>query len=602
MVDTFLFPKDRRIQRSNNLLDATIRDFSGGWNVIDNDLNLTTKFSKILRNMQRNEDGSNAVRHGTKLFADTSDYLDEIIACEYFSANIVCVGKNGKLVRIDSAGNVYEIWSDDLAESLPGNPDGWATGLSFASFAVFSGSLIVANGVNKPLIINASMNCQYLNDPASGSNANTPIAKYLLAHGRYLIMGGDPDAVDRIHISSTDTSGVWVGDGAPNDSVSLDLGSRVPSGSSTIKGLGSFRDKVLVFFDDSILPGTLGTFTDSDHTPTFTDAIEGHGSISHRVIQTIGEDVLFADQIGVSSVNRALFTGSVRPERFSQLVDPEIQRDINNLTSTTTLEDRTFSIFDSQALDYMLMIPNADSVDNTTETRTFVFKRNETLKIEAWYEFKNWNWSAACRSALKRIFFTTGTEVFLYGTEQDPIRKDREGSEEMFDDDTVFGDYTGFTPVADTADSGVPIPFIWELPWSDAGQRFLTKSSRYINFDTLGDNKFTANMFTDNIYKDKSDFGEDWEEDSLKFDDSLGFDVDVLDPTLEMVFEGGDSPGFGADEFGDDYGGGRPTRLEQLYAWTSRYKIMKLRMSGDATKALKFVSITMAYSVGSPRR
>ena len=94
MVDTFLFPKDRKVRRSNHLLDATIRDFSGGWNVIDNDLNLTTKFSKILRNMQRNEDGSNAVRHGTKLFADTSEYLDAIIACEYISASIISLGKN----------------------------------------------------------------------------------------------------------------------------------------------------------------------------------------------------------------------------------------------------------------------------------------------------------------------------------------------------------------------------------------------------------------------------------------------------------------------------------------------------------------------------
>jgi hypothetical protein len=602
MVDTFLFPKDRNIQRSNNLLDATIRDFSGGWNVIDNDLNLTTKFSKILRNMQRNEDGSNAVRHGTKLFADTSGYLDAIIACEYFSGSIICVGKNGKLVRIDSNGNIYEIWSDDWAANLVGAPAGWATGLTFASFAAFSGSLIVVNGINKPLIIDSNIQCQYLNDPSNGSNANVPITKYVQTHGRYLIMAGDPTAVDRIHISSTDTSGVWVGDDAPNDAVTLDLGSRVPSGESTIKGLGSFRDQLLIFFADSVLPGKLGVFTESDHTPTFTDSMEGHGSISHRVIQTIGEDVLFADQIGVSSINRALFTGAVRPERFSQLIDPEIQKDINNLTTTSALEDRTFSIFDSQARDYMLMIPNTDSIDTTTETRTFVFKKNETLKIEAWYEFKNWNWTAACRSALKRIFFSSGTEVFLYGTEQDPIRKDREGSEEMFDDDTVFTDYTGFNPVADAANSGVPIPFVWELPWSDAGQRFLTKSSRYINFDTLGDNKFTANMFIDNIYKDKTDFGEDWEEDTLKFDDSSGFDVDVLDPTLTLTFEGGDSPGFGADEFGDDYGGGRPTRLEQLYAWTSRYKIMKLRIFGDAIRALKFVSITMAYSVGSLRR
>ena len=182
------------------------------------------------------------------------------------------------------------------------------------------------------------------------------------------------------------------------------------------------------------------------------------------------------------------------------------------------------------------------------------------------------------------------------------IYLDYVGDQEMFDDDTPFEDYTGITPVASEKDSGVPIKFVWELPWSDNNERFLTKNSRYINFDTEGDNKFTVDMFVDNIYRDKSNFGEDWEEDSLKFGDGLGFDVEVLDPTLKAVFEGGDSPGFGADEFGEDFGGGRPTRLEQLYAWTSRYKIMKLRMSGDATKALKFISITMAYLTGSPRR
>jgi hypothetical protein len=92
MTDTFLFTNNRRIQRSNILQDATIRDFSGGWNVIDNDLNLTTKYSKILKNIQRNIDGSNAVRHGTRLFADTSSVLDKIIASQYYNANIICVG------------------------------------------------------------------------------------------------------------------------------------------------------------------------------------------------------------------------------------------------------------------------------------------------------------------------------------------------------------------------------------------------------------------------------------------------------------------------------------------------------------------------------
>lgn len=600
MVDTFLFPTNRKIQRSNLMLDATIRDFSGGWNVIDNDLNLSTKFSVELKNMTRNKDGSNGVRQGTKLFADVDEVLDKIINLEYFSGNLIVVGANGKVVRVDAAGNVYEIWSDDWAANLSGSPLGWSA-TSFVSFAIFNGALIICNGINKPLIVDTGLNCQYLIDPATGSNAFTPICKYVTAHARYLVMAGDPDFPSTIFISSTDTSGVWVGDDAPNDAVNINLGSRVPIGDDTIKGIGSFRTSLLVFFDEVVLPGTLGVFNEADHTPTFTDSMEGHGSLGHRVIQTIGEDVLFADQNGVSSVSRALFTGATRPERFSQLVDPEIQADINALTAVSTLEDRTFSVYDSQSNDYMFFIPNHDLPSDTTETHGFVFKKNTTLSIEAWYEFRNWNWTAGCRSSLKRIFFTRGTEVFLYGNEQDAVYKDYEGSEEMWDDDTPWSDNTGWSPVASAADSGVPIPFAWELPWADAGQRFLTKQSRYINFDTIGDQQFTCAMFTDNIYNDTNFAGESWDDDFL-FDDDLGWEAEQLEPNLSMTFNGGDSPGYGNDEYGNLYGGGRPTRLEKLYAWTARYKLSKLRFTGDATKALKYVSITMGYLQGSPRR
>jgi hypothetical protein len=172
----------------------------------------------------------------------------------------------------------------------------------------------------------------------------------------------------------------------------------------------------------------------------------------------------------------------------------------------------------------------------------------------------------------------------------------------MWDDNQPWSDYTGWNPVADVNDSGIPIRFIWELPWSDNDQRFLTKASRYINFDTVGDNRFTISMFTDNNYNSRTDLGEDWQEDDLKWDDNLGWDVDVLDPALTLEFEGGDALGFGLDGFGDEFGGGRPTRLEQLFAFTARYKIQKLRIYGDATNELQFISITLAYQQGSPRR
>ena len=604
MADTFLFPANNKIQRGNQMLDATLRDFSGGWNVVDNDLNLDNKFSKILENMQLGIDGANEVRPGTILFAETNEYLDTIVNCEYYSGHIIAVGRNGKLVKIDSTGKVSEIWSDTWANNLAGNPDGWTT-TTFASFAVFNGDLIVCNGINKPLIINSSINVEYLKDLATNTNANTPIARFVVAHGRYLVMAGDLTAgtEDKLYISATDVSGTWVGDSAPNDAVNLNLGSRVPSGSFAIKGLGRFRDKLMVMFEDAVLPGTLGVFTEDVHTPTFDDAMENVGALSHRVIQTVGEDILFGDVNGISSIKRALFTGATQSKRDSQLIDPEYHKVLDQLNSTIAIEDNVWSIWDSANTNYMFFVPNGSTDELTTEYRCFVYKKNEALKISSWSDWRNWNFKSGCRSALKHLFLTTGTQVYRLGeSTHNQVYTDYQGDQEMFSDDTTFLDNTGFNPVANEADSGVPIQFIWELPWSDNNDRFKVKNSRYINFDTLGDNKFLVEMFTDNIYKDKTDFGENWEEDSLKFDDLTGWDVDVLDPTLSMVFEGGDSPGFGSDEFGEDFGGGRPTRLEKLYAWTAKYKIQKLRLSGDAVNQLKVISVSLAYLGGSVRR
>ena len=554
--------------------------------------------------MQLGIDGANEVRPGTILFAETNEYLDTIVNCEYYSGHIIAVGRNGKLVKIDSTGKVSEIWSDTWANNLAGNPDGWTT-TTFASFAVFNGDLIVCNGINKPLIINSSINVEYLKDLATNTNANTPIARFVVAHGRYLVMAGDLTAgtEDKLYISATDVSGTWVGDSAPNDAVNLNLGSRVPSGSFAIKGLGRFRDKLMVMFEDAVLPGTLGVFTEDVHTPTFDDAMENVGALSHRVIQTVGEDILFGDVNGISSIKRALFTGATQSKRDSQLIDPEYHKVLDQLNSTIAIEDNVWSIWDSANTNYMFFVPNGSTDELTTEYRCFVYKKNEALKISSWSDWRNWNFKSGCRSALKHLFLTTGTQVYRLGeATHNQVYTDYQGDQEMFSDDTTFLDNTGFNPVANEADSGVPIQFIWELPWSDNNDRFKVKNSRYINFDTLGDNKFLVEMFTDNIYKDKTDFGENWEEDSLKFDDLTGWDVDVLDPTLSMVFEGGDSPGFGSDEFGEDFGGGRPTRLEKLYAWTAKYKIQKLRLSGDAVNQLKVISVSLAYLGGSVRR
>ena len=570
---------------------------------MDNELNMQTKFSRLLKNMLLGEDGSIEVRQGTRLHADVEEHIGTIVNMKYFNGQLIVVGTNGVVVKVDSSGTVHAIFNDTIAALLPGAPKGWST-TDFVSFAEFNGELIICNGTNKPLLITNGILGTYLNDPATGSNANTPIGRYVLAHDSYLVISGDANNLDRLYISSTDTSGVFVGDPAPNDAVNIDLGSRVPQGSSTVVGLGRFRDKLMVGFANSILIISLGTFDEGDHIPDVQDAIEEQGTISHRVLSTIGEDMLFCDPVGVSSASKAFFTGSVKAERLSYLVDPEIQKDIGRFTDGLQLENRVFALYHSLKQSYMLFIPDTNDLVQTTQTRGFIYRRIKALKIEAWSEYTNWEWSSGTVSALKRVFFSKGTEIFLLGDETDPIYRDRQLSEEMWNDDLPFTDYTGWTPVADSADSGISIPFVWELPWSDNRERFHNKASRYLNLDTEGDETFNVKMFVDNIYDDRDYPGEEFT-DGLLFSDDLGWFKEQLDPTLEMQFVGGTAAGFGADGFGGGtagFGGGRPTRNEQLYAWTTLYKLFKLRVDGDAKGPLKFVSITMAYNPGSIRR
>ena len=52
------------------LQDTTIRDYGGGWNVSDSDLNLSSRYQPISNNISRGIDGSFGPRQGTALFGD----------------------------------------------------------------------------------------------------------------------------------------------------------------------------------------------------------------------------------------------------------------------------------------------------------------------------------------------------------------------------------------------------------------------------------------------------------------------------------------------------------------------------------------------------
>lgn len=308
--------------------------------------------------------------------------------------------------------------------------------------------------------------------------------------------------------------------------------------------------------------------------------------------------MLFADLEGVSSIERALFTGAIRPTRPSELVAPEIQGALVG-QSLKDLRQRMLSVYNKLDGQYMLFIPN----DALTKTRGFTYKIIRGLKIKAWSTNKGWNWRAACRSQEGRVFFARDNKIFVYGSRNDKIHADYVDDQEEFDDDTAFTDKTGWTPVhdVDAKENGIGIDFAFELPWADLDKRMNVKKLRYIGMDTEGTAQFYYDLFTDNLYEDRSDTGEAFNDDTL-FTDGTGFQRDdpLRIPFASIQMRGGDARGFGS-AFGTVFGSGRITSDERLYAVLALFKIMKIRVRGCTKEPLKIVSISNAYSDGSIR-
>ena len=84
-----------------SLLTTTIREFDGGLNVVNDDLNMDTRFSKVETNVYNNIDGTKSKRYGTKFFVDVKKYpvVEEIYdTCEVITT---------KMLKISQPSNKY---------------------------------------------------------------------------------------------------------------------------------------------------------------------------------------------------------------------------------------------------------------------------------------------------------------------------------------------------------------------------------------------------------------------------------------------------------------------------------------------------------------
>ena len=106
-----------------------------------------------------------------------------------------------------------------------------------------------------------------------------------------------------------------------------------------------------------------------------------------------------------------------------------------------------------------------------------------------------------------------------------------------------------------------------------------TKTLKYLMFDTKGNAQFTCEVYTDNHVFNP-------------------LDGTTRTPATSMTFVGSETGGFGDGD--QPYGGGRGSVDQRPWAMPSKFKLMKMRMSGStsASLGLEFVGISFGYAMG----
>lgn len=541
---------------------SVARNFKGGLNTYDSQLGLSPQYLPVLDNLYPDTNGVLRVRFGTTRFADMSAHVTTAIGCTYFNGRVVVVDASGKIVTISGNGTVTLVWSTAIAALLPGSPAGWSTGLTFASFTQFNGELIICNGVDKPLLMTATHSVRYLQDLGTGSNVNTPRAKYCATYNNYLILAVTPTDKTTLYISNKGTSGTFVGDPAPNDAVNFNTGTYITDGPLQIKGLFTFRDRLMVMYGTATLACLLGEYSASPvhHIPRIDDTIESHGGVGHNAVAVLGDDALLMDTTGVSSLQRALITNSISPQRESTLVSADMQRALAPY-SEVTLENQTFAVHDRLTQQVLFFLPRGAHTFNPV----FTYCYDRSSRFKAWTVFSGMRYQCGCRSQEGRIFLVDGSMLYYYRNNNEPFFQDYAVATgtQPFSDGTTFTDGTLWASAA--AYSGTAITYDMRTVMSDLRLPGSIKRSQYIELLVEGNSTYTVSMYQDR--------NTDAPALTAQF-------VNTADPSKVNALT---------------Y---RPSNNMLLYAWPARFRFAQYRINGSTLTDFRIIGIKLHYTPG----
>lgn len=602
-----LFPVPKRKFKSKALESSTIRGFGGGWNALDDDITMGPQFVVTLKNFRRTSSGSQTLRFGNQFFVDIKNVNNSpIIDQQYFNGRIVSVCENGRVVTTTDAGTNALIWSPAIAAALPGTPSGWSTGLDLVTFVPFKDTLIIHNGVDKPIVISSAFAVTYLQDAGTGSNVNVPIGKYGCTVSNYHCVAGISGSPTEVVISSKGTSGTFPLDPDPNDAISIDVGAYAQEGAAEIRGIIGYRKFLIVFLQAVSLQITLGVYdADGNHTPDFPDTFPNFGLIGSRCISKIENDFTFAGLQSFASASRNSYVSDqLTSSAASSVIEPAYQNAVGMLTDDEK-KLQTFTIYDKLTHDMMLFIPGG---------RVIVYTNNEKMRYKAWSEYEGMDWTCGCASLLGRVFVSKGTKIFQMGN---ATFGERYYADRLLDRDVVWANATAFTagqlvydnvtnesytclidnvsPVGGTfLEYRTAFPLLWriyegedidfelETPWIDGKQPERVKKLRYVSMASKGIAEYTLEVYVDNLYKDVDG-------------------VKKFDAALSMIFIGNDFAGFG-DEVASEPYGARRSRDPRLFRYPVKFKTAKFRVFGSTKKPLTLATLSFLFSRGGLMR
>lgn len=607
-MGTSLLPKAFKRTAGTKLDKVALRGFGGGWNAIDDDISMSPKYLVTQHNMHRTSSGASEVRYGQQWFADVKDVVaGDVVDCFYFANSIISVTEEGEIAVTDADGVNIAIWNNAIAGALPGAPTGWTSSVEQVTFVPFRDSLVIHNGVDKPVSIDVALVTTYLQDLPTGSNTNVPIGKYGCVVGNYHVVAGIPAAPTTIYIASKATSGTFPGDAAPNDSISIDVGAYAPAGATEIRGVAGFRQYLIVFFLTQAAIFTLGTYDSGGaHTPIPFDTIPHFGLLGQRCVVQLDKDLFIADLDGAGTASRNLFSGLVDTDQLSDIIAPAYRGSVGNINADVLLKG-AFTAYDRLGDHVMLFVPGG---------QVFVYSENSKLRYKAWspYGFAR-EFRSGCSTAFGRVILTRGSRLYQVGNKafdeeyrgdfvndheadwlhstiysigqiiRDPI------TDQCFTCSVnhtspatgTFAEYREMNVDYWTEYLGEEIPFEMETPWIAGRDAMQTKQNRFIGLQTKGNAPFTLEAYVDNLYKD--------------VDGNV-----IYDPAVTMDFVGNDTSGYG-NEDEQPYGGGRRSGDPRLWSFPVKFKSIKFRITGASSqRSLNVISILALFSRGNYKR